>query len=90
MVRVGALAAAVMLAWTGAAEAAELRIVDVKAFVFLEHAGKLSDDIIGGEAMTDAPRGGAPGAETATGLFLDFTFEGERNAAPKYATATVD
>ena len=35
-------------------------------------------------------KGGAPGGETATGLFLDFTFEGDKNASPKYATATVD
>jgi len=26
----------------------------------------------------------------ATGLFLDFTFAGDKNASPKYATATID
>jgi len=72
------------------AGAAELKIVDVKAYVFLERAGKLSDDIVGGPALIDAPRGGAPGGDTATGVMLDFTFEGARNFAPKYATATVD
>jgi hypothetical protein len=83
-------AAAVGLALSGAGEAAELKIVDVKAYVFLEHAGKFSEDLIGGGPLTDAPKGGAPGGDTATGLLLDFTFAGDKNAAPKYATATVD
>jgi len=71
-------------------QAAELKIVDVRAYVFLEHAGKLSDDIVGGPTLVDAPKGGAPGGDTATGVMIDFTFEGDRNFAPKYATATVD
>jgi hypothetical protein len=78
------------LALAGGAEAAELKIVDVKAYVFLERAGKLSEDILGAPALVDAPKGGAPGGDTATGVMLDFTFQGDRNFAPKYATATVD
>ena len=85
-----AVAAALGLALSGGAYAAELRIVDIKAYAFLEHAGKLSEDLIGGESLVDAPKGGAPGGDTATGLFLDFTFAGDKNAAPKYATATVE
>jgi hypothetical protein len=85
-----AVAAAAAFACFGAAEAAELKIVDVRAFVFLEHAGKLSDDLVGGDALVDAPKGGAPGGETATGVLVDFVFEGDKNASPKYATATVD
>ena len=86
--RLAIAAAGVMLA--GGGQAAELKIVDVKAYAFLEHAGKLSDDLIGGESLVDAPKGGAPGGDTATGLFLDFTFAGDKNAAPKYATATIE
>jgi len=78
------------LALAGGAQAAELKILDVKAYVFLERAGKLSEDILGGPALVDAPKGGAPGGDTATGVMLDFTFQGDRNFAPKYATATVD
>ena len=78
------------LALAGGAGAAELKIVDVKAYVFLERAGKLSGDIVGGPALVDAPKGGAPDGDTATGVMLDFTFEGDRNFAPKYAIATVD
>ncbi len=90
MVAFRAAVAAASLAYFGAAEAAELKIVDVKAFAFLEHAGKLSDDLVGGDALVDAPKGGAPGGETATGVLVDFIFEGDKNASPKYATATVD
>jgi hypothetical protein len=83
----GALVALGLLA---SAEAAELKIVGVKAYAYLEHAGKLSDDLVGGKAIIDAPRSGAFGGDTATALLLDFTFEGDKNASPKYATATVD
>lgn len=85
-----ALAVAVAIALVAPAEAAELKIVGVKAFAFLQQTGKLSDDLVGSDPITDAPRGGAPGGESATGLLLDFTFEGDKNIAPKYATATVD
>jgi hypothetical protein len=84
-------AAVVSLALAGGAEAAELKIVDVKAYAFLEHAGKLSDDLVSsGQSLVDAPRGGALGGDSATGVLLDFTFEGDKNASPKYATAIVD
>ncbi len=90
--RVLRAAAAVMsLAVAAAGHAAELKIIDVKAYAFLEHAGKLSDDLIGSDqSLVDAPRGGALGGDTATGVLLDFTFEGDKNASPKYATAVVD
>ena len=89
--RVGAAASIVSFALAGGAGAAQLKIVDVKAYAFLEHAGRLSDDLVsGGQSLVDAPRGGALGGDTATGLLIDFTFEGDKNASPKYATAVVD
>ncbi len=87
---IGAAASLVAFGLFATAEAAELKIVDVKAYAYLEHAGKISDDLVGGNAIIDAPRGGALGGDTATALLLDFTFEGDKNASPKYATATVD
>lgn len=86
----GVAVAVSALALAGAARAAELKISDLKAYLFLEQAGKLSDDIIGGPALVDAPRGGAPGGDSATGILIDFTFAGDKNFAPKYATAIVD
>ena len=89
--RVGAVASVVSFVLAGGALAAQLKITDVKAYAFLEHAGKLSDDLVSsGESLVDAPKGGALGGDTATGLLIDFTFEGDKNASPKYATAVVD
>jgi hypothetical protein len=89
--RVGAVAWVVSFVLAGGAGAAQLKITDVKAYAFLEHAGKLSDDLVSsGESLVDAPKGGALGGDTATGLLIDFTFEGDKNASPKYATAVVD
>jgi hypothetical protein len=90
MKRLSAAVAALSFVSLGGAGAAELKIVDIKAYAFLEHAGKLSDDLIDGPPLIDAPKGGAPGGDTATGLLLDFTFEGDKNFSPKYATATID
>ena len=88
---VGAVASVVWFVVSGDAGAAQLKITDVKAYAFLEHAGKLSDDLVSsGESLVDAPKGGALGGDTATGLLIDFTFEGDKNASPKYATAVVD
>jgi hypothetical protein len=89
--RVGFVASVVSFVLAGTAGAAQLKINDVKAYAFLEHAGKLSDDLVSsGESLVDAPKGGALGGDTATGLLIDFTFEGDKNASPKYATAVVD
>ena len=89
--RVGAVASFVSFVLAGGAGAAQLKITDVKAYAFLEHAGKLSDDLVSsGESLVDTPKGGALGGDTATGLLIDFTFEGDKNASPKYATAVVD
>lgn len=83
-------AAAALAALSGQALGAELRIVDVKAYLFLERAGKLSADIVGAPPFENLPKGGGPDHETATGILVDLTFAGDRNGAPKYAAATVD
>ncbi len=86
-------AAAVVAAsfgFVGAAGAAQLKIVDIKVYAFLEHGGTLSDDLVGAPGLVDAPSGGAPGGDLATGLLVDLTFAGDKNFSPKYATATVD
>jgi hypothetical protein len=81
------VASVVSFVLAGGAGAAQLKITDVKAYAFLEHARKLSDDLVSsGESLVDTPKGG----DTATGLLIDFTFEGDKNASPKYATAVVD
>jgi hypothetical protein len=84
------LAAALCALAAGSAGAAELKIVDVKAFLYLEHAGKFSGDIVNAPAFDNLAKGGGPGGEVATAILFDLTFQGDKNAAPKYATATVD
>jgi len=72
------------------AEGAEVKIAAVKAYLFLEHEGRLSGDIVGAPPFADLPKGGGSNHDTATGVFFDLTFAGEKNTAPKYAAATVD
>ncbi len=85
-----AVAAAALTALSGQALGAEVRIADVKAYLFLERAGKLSEDVVGAPPFVNLPKGGGPNHETATGILVDLTFSGDKNSAPKYATATVD
>jgi hypothetical protein len=87
---VAVTAAFLMLLTPVSTRADELKIVAVKAYAFLEHADKLSDDLVGSQTLVNAPRGGLVGGDTATAILLDFTFEGEKDASPKNATATVD
>ena len=72
------------------AMAAELKITDIKAYLYLEHAGKLSSDIVGGPPLENLAKGGGPDHDPATAILFDLTFAGDKNASPKYATATVD
>jgi hypothetical protein len=70
--------------------AADVRVTDIKAFLFLERSGKLSANIVGGASLSNVVKGGGPDHEPETGVFVDLTFSGDRNSTPKFATATVD
>jgi hypothetical protein len=72
------------------AMAAELKITDIKAYLYLEHAGKLSDNIVGAPPFENVAKGGGADHDPATAILFDLTFAGDKNASPKYATATVD
>jgi hypothetical protein len=69
---------------------ADVKIVDVRAYAYLERAGKLSDNLVGGAPLVDAPRGGSFGGDTATALLLDLVFQGDKGASPKDVAATAD
>jgi hypothetical protein len=75
---------------TQPATAAELKITDIKAYLYLEHAGKLSDNIVGAPPFENVAKGGGADHDPATAILFDLTFAGDKNASPKYATATVD
>ncbi len=59
-----AAVAAASFAVVGGVHAAELKIVDVKAYAFLEHAGKLSDDLFGAPMVSSTRRKAARRAAT--------------------------
>ena len=82
--------AAIVCLLASPAAAAEAKIAEIKASLFLEHSGKFSGNIVGEPLDPNLAKGGAPGHESATAVLLDFVFSGEKNSAPKYATATVD
>ena len=72
------------------AMAAELKITDIKAYLYLEHAGKLSDNIVGAPPFENVAKGGGADHDPATAILFDLTFAGDKNVSPKYATAVVD
>jgi hypothetical protein len=74
-----AIAAALLFA-SGPATAAELKIVDIKAFLYFEHAGKLSDNIVGAPPFENVAKGGGADHDPATAILFDLTFAGDRRA----------
>jgi hypothetical protein len=74
-----AIAAALLFA-SGPATAAELKIVDIKAFLYFEHAGKLSDNIVGAQPFENVAKGGGADHDPATAILFDLTFAGDRRA----------
>ena len=84
------LASVGLLAATASAHAGDVAITDIKGYLFLEKAGKLSDNIVGGPSLADLPKGGGPDGDYASGVMLDFIFSGDKNSQPKYAVASVD
>ena len=85
-----AAGAAVLLAASGAS-AAEVKIFDIKAYMFLEKTGHLSANIADSkEAFKNVSTGGGPGGEAASGILVEFVFAGDKNSAPKYASALIN
>ena len=89
MKRLG-VAAAGVLVLSASAGAAELKIVDIKASLYLEATGKFSEPLADGAALQNLAKGDGPDHRLASAVLIELTFAGEKNAAPKYATATVD
>lgn len=86
-------AAAALAAWSALPAAAqEIRVGDLKAHLFLEGSGKLSEDVL---AMRDPklfnlPRGEGVFGEPANTVIVAVTLLGARNTQPKHATALVN
>ncbi len=89
MARRWATALILTLVGTGA-HAADLKIVDIKASLFLEATGKFSEPIDENASLQNLAKGDGPDHRLASAVLVDLTFAGDKNSAPKYATATVD
>ena len=75
----------------GAALAADVKVTDIKGYLFLERSGRLSANIFAapGPFRNLSTVGGAEG-EPASNMLLEFVFSGEKNSAPKYASALIN
>lgn len=92
MHRVAAACAALALcAGAGGALAADVKVTDIKGYLFLERSGKLSANIFAapGPFKNLSTTGGADG-EPASSMLLEFVFAGDKNSAPKYASALIN
>jgi hypothetical protein len=76
----------------GSAQGQEIRLGDLKAHLYLERSGKLSDDLLGMKQpmLRDLPRGEGVFGEPANTLVLNVTLLGAPNTQPKHATALVN
>jgi hypothetical protein len=84
------LAAAGFCLLSAAAQAADLKIVEIKASLYLEATGKFSDPLTADATLENLAKGDGPDHQLASAVLIELTFSGEKNAAPKFATATVD
>ena len=84
-----ALAAGVAAAT--AAAAADVKITDIKAYLFQERSGRLSANILDSkDAFKNLSTGGGAGGEAASNILLEFVFSGEKNSAPKFSSALIN
>jgi hypothetical protein len=83
------LAMAAALAGTGA-HAANLKILDIKASLYQESSGAFSEPLAAGKPLQNLAKGDGPDHRLASAVLIQLTFGGDKNSAPKYATATVD
>jgi hypothetical protein len=85
----GLVAAALMC---GAASAQEVRLGDLRAHLYLERSGKLSDDLLIAKSpnLKDLPRGEGVFGEPANTLVLNVQLLGAPNTQPKHASAMVN
>ena len=72
------------------AEAADLKILDIKASLYLEATGKFSEPLADGAQLQNLAKGDGPDQRLASAVLIELTFSGDKNSAPKYANATVD
>jgi hypothetical protein len=72
--------------------AQEIRLGDIRAHVYLENSGKLSDDILTLKSpkLSNLPRGEGVFAEPANTVVFNVGLLGAKNSQPKFASALVN
>ncbi len=80
------------VASVSAASAQEVRLGDIRAHLYLERSGRLSDNILGlrDAKLTDLPRGEGVFGEPVNTVVLNIELLGAPNTQPKHATALVN
>jgi hypothetical protein len=75
-----------------AASAQDIRIGDIKAYLYLESSGKLSDDILSMKSpkLMNLPRGEGLFNEPINTVIFNVGLLGAKNTQPKFATAQVN
>ena len=76
--------------WATQVQAADLKILDIKASLYLEATGKFSEPLEDGKDQLNLAKGDGPDKTLASAVLIELTFSGDKNSAPKFATATVD
>jgi hypothetical protein len=70
----------------------DVRVQDLRASVFLERSGRLSDDLLKmpGAKLVNMPHGQGEFGEPANTVVFMVVLSGQRNTTPKYAAAVVN
>ena len=85
------LAFAASLLASAAASAADVRIAEIRAYLWLERSGKLSANLVGSkEALFNTVVGEGSAGEPASNVLVEIVLAGDKNSAPKYASAIVN
>ena len=73
------------------AYAADVKISDIRAFLYLEQSGHWSDNIIDSkDVFSNTSTGGGAAKEPASNILVELVFTGDKNSAPKFASAIVN
>jgi hypothetical protein len=85
-------AAAAVLGSGASALAQDIRLADVRAHLYLERSGKLSDDVLTMKdpRLVDLPRGEGVFGEPVNTVVLNVGLIGAKNTQPKHASALVN
>jgi hypothetical protein len=89
LISIAAFSCAVM---ASAASAQEIRLGDVKAQLWLEGSGRLSEDVLSmsNPKLANLPRGEGVFGEPANTVVITVQFLGAKNTQPKHASANVN